>query len=62
MALPKLKTPEFKLLIPSTQEEIRYRPFLVKEQKILMIAQESEDEKNIGDALNILVSECTFGD
>jgi len=62
MTLPKLKTPEFKLLIPSTQEEIRYRPFLVKEQKILMIAQESEDEKNIGDALSTLVSECTFGE
>ena len=61
MALPKLKTPEFKLLIPSTQEEIIYRPFLVKEQKILMIAQESGEEKHIGDALSTLVSECTFG-
>jgi hypothetical protein len=61
MALPKLKTPEYKLLVPSTQEEISYRPFLVKEQKILMIAHESEDEKNIADALSKLVSECTFG-
>ena len=61
MALPKLKTPEFKLVLPSTQEEIKYRPFLVKEQKILMIAQESEDERQIGDALSTLVSECTFG-
>ena len=61
MALPKLKTPEYKLLVPSTQEEISYRPFLVKEQKILMIAHESEDEKSISDALSKLVSECTFG-
>jgi hypothetical protein len=61
MALPKLKTPEYKLLVPSTQEEISYRPFLVKEQKILMIAHESEDEKSIADALSKLVSECTFG-
>ena len=61
MALPKLKTPEYKLLVPSTQEEISYRPFLVKEQKILMIAHESDDEKSIADALSKLVSECTFG-
>ena len=61
MALPKLKTPEYRLLLPSTQEEIKYRPFLVKEQKILMIAQESEDENQLGDAMGKLVSNCTFG-
>ena len=61
MALPKLQTPEYKLLLPSTQEEIKYRPFLVKEQKILMIAQESEDENQLGDAMGKLVSNCTFG-
>ena len=61
MALPKLKTSEYTLTLPSTQEEIKYRPFLVKEQKILMIAQESEEEKQISDAIGAMVSNCTFG-
>ena len=61
MALPKLKTPEYRLLLPSTQEEIKYRPFLVKEQKILMIAQESGDENQLADAMGKLVFNCTFG-
>ena len=61
MALPKLKTSEYILKLPSTQEEIKYRPFLVKEQKILMIAQESEEEKQISDAMATLVSNCTYG-
>ena len=60
MALPKLKTSEYTLTLPSTQEEIKYRPFLVKEQKILMIAQESEEEKQISDAIGRLVLNCTF--
>jgi len=61
MALPKLQTSEYRLTLPSTQEEIKYRPFLVKEQKLLMIAQESEDEKQIADAMATLISNCTFG-
>ena len=61
MALPKLHTPEYKLTLPSTQEEIKFRPFLVKEQKILMIAQESGEERQIADAMGSLVSGCTFG-
>jgi hypothetical protein len=61
MALPKLSTPEYKLTLPSTQEEIKFRPFLVKEQKILMIAQESGEERQIADAMTKLVSGCTFG-
>ena len=61
MALPKLKTSEYTLTLPSTQEEIKYRPFLVKEQKILMIAQESEEEKQISDSIGTMVSNCTFG-
>ena len=61
MALPKLQTPEYRLTLPSTQEEIKFRPFLVKEQKILMIAQESGEEKQITDAMGRLVSGCTFG-
>jgi len=61
MALPKLQTPEYKLTLPSTQEEIKFRPFLVKEQKILMMAQESGEERQIADAMGRLVSGCTFG-
>ena len=61
MALPKLQTTEHKLTIPSTQEEIKFRPFLVKEQKILMVAQESGEESQIASAVGKLVSGCTFG-
>ena len=60
MALPKLDTPTYRLTIPSTREEIQYRPFLVKEQKLLMMAQESEDEQQIIDTVGKLVSSCTF--
>ena len=42
MALPKLTTPTYELEIPSTDEKIKYRPFLVKEEKILMMAMESK--------------------
>ena len=61
MALPKLVTPEYTLLLPSTQEEIKFRAFLVKEQKVLMISQESGDERMIADALGSLVYTCTYG-
>ena len=47
MALPKLNTVTYELELPSTGESVKYRPFLVKEQKNLLIAQESEDEKVI---------------
>ena len=60
MALPKLTTPEYTLTLPSTGEEIKYRAFLVKEQKLLMIANESEDEKQILDTMTKLISDCTF--
>ena len=60
MALPKLTTPEYELDVPSTGEKIKYRPFLVKEQKVLMMAQESEDDKQIEQAFASIISECTF--
>jgi hypothetical protein len=60
MALPKLQTPTYELEQPSTSEKIKYRPFLVKEQKVLMISSESEDEKEIRDALAGIISACTF--
>jgi hypothetical protein len=61
MALPKLNTPTYELELPSTDEKIKYRPFLVKEQKILLMAQESGEDKDIADAMGQLVSACTFG-
>ena len=60
MALPKLDTPTYRLTLPSTREEIQYRPFLIKEQKLLMIAQESEDDQQIADAVTSIVKSCTF--
>ena len=60
MALPKLETPIYTLTIPSTDEKIKYRPFLVKEQKRMMIAQESEEDQQIIDAMKQLINDCTF--
>ena len=60
MALPKLTTPTYELEIPSTDEKIKYRPFLVKEEKILMMAMESKLDADITQAVKDIVSECTF--
>ena len=60
MALPKLTTPTYELEIPSTDEKIKYRPFLVKEEKILMMAMETKKESDIVQAVKEIVSECTF--
>ena len=60
MALPKLTTPTFELEIPSTDAKIKYRPFLVKEEKILMMAMESKKNPDIVQAVKDIVSECTF--
>ena len=62
MALPKLDTPVYELEQPSTGETIKYRPFLVKEQKTLMMAQESGDDTQLKDSLASLISGCTFGE
>tara|TARA_R100001591_G_scaffold48707_1_gene59473 strand:+ start:55 stop:756 length:702 start_codon:yes stop_codon:yes gene_type:complete len=60
MALPKLNTQTYELEVPSTDEKIRYRPFLVKEEKILLQAQEGGDSE-IMDAVADVVESCTFG-
>ena len=62
MALPKLNTINYELNLPSTGETVKYRPFLVKEQKNLMIAQESEDDKQIQNAFAQIINDCTFGE
>ena len=60
MALPKLTTPTYELEVPSTDEKVKYRPFLVKEEKILLIAMESGEGKDILNAVKEIVTECTF--
>jgi len=62
MNLPKLETPKYQLTVPSTQKEINFRPFLVKEEKILLIAQESGEEPNFIRAMKDIVNSCTFGE
>ena len=62
MALPKLETPIYELELPSTGEKVKYRPFLVKEQKNLMIAMESEEETQLRDSLASIISDCTFNE
>ena len=61
MALPKLTTPTYELEVPSTDEKVKYRPFLVKEEKILLIAMESGEQESIVTAIKDIVTECTFG-
>ena len=60
MALPKLNTPTYELEVPSTDEKLKYRPFLVKEEKILMLAMESKENTQIIQAVKDIVSTCTF--
>ena len=61
MALPRVNTPTYSLDLPSTGETIKFRPFLVKEQKILMMAQDTKLDSDIADAMGKLVSSCTYG-
>jgi hypothetical protein len=58
MPLPKIATPTYELEIPSTKKTVKYRPFLVKEEKILIIAMESEDPKQITEAVKNVISNC----
>ena len=60
MALPKLNNANYELTLPSTGKQLKYRPFLVKEQKALMIAQESEDNKLIEDTFAQIISNCVL--
>lgn len=60
MALPTITTPKYQLKLPSTGEAVTYRPFLVKEEKILLIAQETKDPKQMMMAMRDIISACTF--
>ena len=61
MALPILETATYELTLPSSDVQVKYRPFLVKEEKILLMAMEAEDPKGVTKALKDIVHECTFG-
>ena len=58
MPLPKIATPTYELELPSTGQTINYRPFLVKEEKVLVIALESEDNKQITSAIKAVLKNC----
>ena len=58
MPLPKINTPTYELELPSNGKKIKYRPFLVREEKILIMALESEDMKQITDAIIQILSDC----
>jgi hypothetical protein len=58
MPLPKISTPTYELEIPSLKKSVKYRPFLVKEEKVLIIAMESEDPKQIAEAVKTVISNC----
>jgi len=60
MALPKLTTPVYEIVIPSNDEKIKYRPFLVKEEKLLLIAMESGKQEEVVEAVRGIVEECTY--
>ena len=58
MSLPKINTPTYELVLPSTGKKIKYRPFLVREEKILILAMESEDMNEITNAIIQILSDC----
>ena len=58
MPLPKINTPTYELTLPSNKKKVKYRPFLVREEKILVLALESEDQKQITDAIIQIIGDC----
>ena len=58
MPLPKIVTPTYELELPSTEQTIKYRPFLVKEEKVLVMAMETEDTKQITNAVKTVLKNC----
>ena len=60
MALPKLGVPQYELSMPSTGKTVKYRPFLVKEEKVLLLAMESQEEKQVVDAVKNVLKSCVI--
>jgi hypothetical protein len=62
MALPKLNVPVYETILPSTEKVVKYRPFLVKEEKILLTAMESEDNTIVTNAVKQILKNCIQGE
>ena len=62
MPLPKIEVPKYELTMPSSGEPVKYRPFLVKEEKILLLAMESEDEGEMIDAIQNIIKNCLYNE
>jgi hypothetical protein len=60
MALPKFNNPIFELTLPSSGQSIKYRPFLVKEQKLLLLALEGNDQKDVLTAIKQIIGNCAI--
>ncbi len=61
MGLPTITVPQYELALPSTGKTIKYRPFLVKEEKILLMAMETKDTKQIINATKEIIKNCITG-
>tara|TARA_R100001509_G_C4715971_1_gene164939 strand:+ start:318 stop:533 length:216 start_codon:yes stop_codon:yes gene_type:complete len=62
MALPKIQTPTFETTLPSTGDKIYYRPFLVKEEKILLVAKETGETNEVYNAIKQVINNCVLHD
>ena len=62
MGLPRVAVPEYSMTLPSNEKEVKYRPFLVKEEKLLLMAMESEKEDEIMDAIKNVINVISFDD
>ena len=60
MAIPKIVTPTYECELPSTKQKIQFRPFLVKEEKVMLVALESDDDNSIQDAVNQIIQNCVI--
>ena len=60
MALPKIAAPQYELTVPSTEETVTFRPFLVKEEKLLLLANESDEENEMIGAIRQIITNCTY--
>jgi len=62
MPLPRIEVPKYELIMPSSGDTVKYRPFLVREEKILLLAMESEDETQMINAVQDIIKNCLYGD
>ena len=60
MPLPKITTAQYELKLPSTGKTVKYRPFLVREEKVLILSLETEDQKQISNAVKQVLKECVL--